>query len=149
MTKPIISEPEYEVRHRLPVQMRFSDTDMLGHVNNSVYLQFLDLAKVNYFTTVNKSEPDWREINMVVAGINIDFLSQTRFGEPLEVLTQTFSIGTKSLRLNQRVVNSATGEVKCAASTTMVCINLRAGATEPIPGEWISLINEFEQRNVK
>jgi len=104
---------------------------------------------VNYFTTVNKSEPDWREINMVVAGINIDFLSQTRFGEPLEVLTQTFSIGTKSLRLNQRVVNSATGEVKCAASTTMVCINLRAGATEPIPGEWISLINEFEQRNVK
>ena len=39
MTKPIISEPEYEFRHRLPVQMRFSDTDMLGHVNNSVYLQ--------------------------------------------------------------------------------------------------------------
>ena len=31
----------------------------------------------------------------------------------------------------------------------MVCIDLRAGATEPIPGEWISLINEFEQRNVK
>lgn len=35
-----------------PVQIRYTDLDLQGHVNNSVYLNFFDLAKIDYFNRV-------------------------------------------------------------------------------------------------
>ncbi|MDE6131249.1 MAG: acyl-CoA thioesterase, partial [Muribaculaceae bacterium] len=37
-----------EFRHRLPVQLRFRDIDMFGHVNNNVYLELMDVAKAAF-----------------------------------------------------------------------------------------------------
>ena len=42
-------EAKYPFRRTTQVQLRFNDIDALGHVNNSVYFQFFDLAKTEYF----------------------------------------------------------------------------------------------------
>ncbi len=47
-----IPEAGFPFNHRLELQIRFNDIDMFGHLNNSVYLQFFDLGKMNYFNTV-------------------------------------------------------------------------------------------------
>ena len=35
--------------HTLPLQLRFNDVDMMGHVNNAVIMEFFDLGKSHYF----------------------------------------------------------------------------------------------------
>lgn len=35
--------------HTLPLQLRFNDVDMMGHVNNAVIMEFFDLGKSSYF----------------------------------------------------------------------------------------------------
>ncbi|MDE6490874.1 MAG: acyl-CoA thioesterase [Muribaculaceae bacterium] len=147
--KPRISEPEHPFRHRLPVQVRFSDIDMLGHLNNSVYLQFFDLGKIAYFTAASPTPIDWKKVNVVVVNINCDFTAQARITEPLEVLTQVSSIGEKSFRLDQRVVNAATGEVKCAGRTVMAGFDIATGASAPIAAEWIDAFNAYEGRELR
>ena len=42
-------EAQYPFKRKTQVQLRFNDIDALGHVNNSVYFQFFDLAKTEYF----------------------------------------------------------------------------------------------------
>lgn len=39
---------EIKFRHTMPVQIRFSDVDQFGHMNNSVYFSLYDLAKTTY-----------------------------------------------------------------------------------------------------
>ena len=39
-------------RHRMPAQLRFSDVDTFGHVNNSVYFSLFDMGKTQYFIDV-------------------------------------------------------------------------------------------------
>ena len=39
-------------RHRTPVQLRFSDVDRFGHVNNAVMFSIYDMAKTEYFNSV-------------------------------------------------------------------------------------------------
>ena len=146
---PRTSEPEHPFRHRLPVQVRFSDIDMLGHLNNSVYLQFFDLGKIAYFTAASPGPIDWKNINVVVVNINCDFTAQSRITEPLEVLTQVHSIGGKSFRLDQRVVNAATGEVKCVGRTVMAGFDMATGASAPIAAEWIAAFNAYEGRELR
>ena len=141
-----VSQPSHPFRFHTDVQMRFTDIDMLGHLNNSVYTQFMDIGKVAYFTTVNGGPIEWDNINLVVANINVNFLKQTTLNEDLEVMTRCEHIGTKSLVLHQQVVNKTTGEVKADGRATMVSIDLKAKVTTPITDEWRRKISEFEKR---
>ena len=150
MTKPLLTEPEHPFHHRMAMQIRFTDIDMLGHLNNSIYLQFMDLAKVQYFTDLKEAHHgELTEIDIVIANINASFLAQTHFGEQLEVLTQVESVGTKSMVVNQRVVNSATSQVKCIGSTVMVALDLKSGQTVPITADWVDAFAAYEGHEVK
>ena len=64
-----------EYHHTLPIQLRFSDVDRFGHVNNVVYFQFYDLGKSEYFATVCP-HVDWSAIGIVAVHVTADFLSQ-------------------------------------------------------------------------
>lgn len=146
MSESRIPAPEFEFRHRQPVQLRFNDADMFGHINNTVYLQFFDLAKLEYFKCLMGWRIDWKAFGLVVANINCDFFEPSYLEEQLEVLTAVASLGNKSLVLEQRIVSVATGAVKAIARTTMVNFSLATGATEPISDDWRRRIADYEQR---
>ena len=44
--------------HRREVDVRFADTDAMGHVNNAVYLTYCESARISYWTDVT-GEPGW------------------------------------------------------------------------------------------
>jgi acyl-CoA thioester hydrolase len=46
-------------RHSVPVQIRFADIDVNGHVNNVVFQHYFDLAKVGYFNTILGEDINW------------------------------------------------------------------------------------------
>lgn len=130
------------------VQLRFSDIDMLGHLNNSRYFELFDLAKNDYFTRVAASEIKWSRPPVMIANINCDFLSQTTFNEPVQVLTQVASIGNKSFVLIQQLVNRDTREVKCCCAATMVNFDVEARIPAPVSQEWRQAIAAFEHREM-
>lgn len=148
MSQSRVPQAKYEFRHRQPVQLRFNDIDMLGHLNNSVYIQLMDLGKANYFHQFINGRLDHDKLAIVVANINCDFHAPAYLEEPLEVLTAVESMSEKSLRLEQRVVNSESGEVKCRAITTMVNIDPKTGRAVDITPEWRKLLSDFEQREL-
>ena len=70
MSNSRVPEAKFEFHHRQPVQLRFNDIDMLGHLNNSVYIQLMDLGKANYFHQFIDGRLDHDNIAIVVANIN-------------------------------------------------------------------------------
>lgn len=148
MSQSRVPQAKYEFKHHQPVQLRFNDIDMLGHLNNSVYIQLMDLGKANYFHQFIKGRLDHDKLAIVVANINCDFHAPAYLEEPLEVLTAVESMSEKSFRLEQRVVNAETGEVKCRAVTTMVNIDVRTGRAVDITAEWRRMLSDYEGREL-
>ena len=102
-------EAQYPFKCTTPIQLRFNDVDALGHVNNSVYFQFFDLGKTQYFKGLNvQTDIDWRRPTVIIANVNCSFLTPTLFNERVEVLTQCAKLGNKSLTLLQHLVNRDT-----------------------------------------
>ena len=95
------SKPAF--RHSIPVQMRFNDIDVLGHVNNSVFFTYYDLGKSAYFTTIRKGQMNWTRPDVVIANVNCNFYAPMRFGEPVSVVTRVESIREKSFKVHQRM----------------------------------------------
>lgn len=148
-TNPRVAPAAYPFRHCLPVQMRFSDIDMLGHLNNNVYLTFMDLAKIEYFGAINGATIKASDLYMVVVNINCDFVAPSFLGNALEVWTQVTGIGEKSVRLEQRIVDGNTGETKCISHTVMAGYDPATHTSAPIAGHWVEKIERFEQRSLR
>ncbi len=143
-----VPESPYPFYLSTPVQMRFNDFDSLGHVNNSTYMQYFDLGKIDYFSRVLGDLFTDRQDSLVIVNINCQFYHETRMDEPVAVLTRADSIGEHSIILEQRIVNSATEQVKATARVVMAGFNIALDAGIPIPAPWRASISAFERRTL-
>lgn len=143
-----IPEARFTFRHKLPLQLRFTDVDMFGHVNNTVYLQYCDLGKLRYFNAALGGDFLNSELQVVVVNINCDFHAPSFLNETLEVWTAIDSIGEKSLTLEQRIVNPETDEVKFIAHTVMVGFDPNTLQSALIPDGPRKAFEAYEQRKL-
>ena len=138
-------EAQYPFKHSTTVQMRFNDIDLLGHVNNSVYFQFFDLAKTDYYASIEVNAViNWQKTALIIVNVNCSFLAPTLFREPIVVLSQCTHLGDKSITMLQHVVNSDTREVKATCATVLVNIDPETNQPATIPQVWREAIIAFE-----
>lgn len=116
---PRVPAAEHPFRHVTDIQTRFTDLDLLGHINNNVYFSFMDLGKVEYINAVSGGTMSVRDIRSVIVNISCDFYEPSYFNEPLQVWTAVTNVGTRSFVIEQRIVNAETGSTKCIGRTTL------------------------------
>lgn len=78
----------------IEVQLRFSDEDRLGHVNNARIITLMEEARVRWAQRQQNSELFAQ--GYVVASLNVDYLTPVYYGKDLEVRVGVSRIGTKS-----------------------------------------------------
>lgn len=120
----------------LPIQIRFSDVDVVGHVNNIVYFQYYDTGKAAFMTDLLGRSISWHEVDTVVANVDCAFIAPIFWGEQIEVLTTCTYIHDKSFRLLQMLRNIETGEVKSVCETVMVSFDPETQKAAPLNDEW-------------
>lgn len=145
---PRLENHPFPFRHRTPLQIRFSDIDVFGHINNSVYSSMVDLGKTRYFSAVMGGRLDFGHLGIVVAAIHFDFLAPTHLTDDIAVWTVCTEVGTHSFKLEQRVVDCTSGQVKCAARSVMCAIS-RDGVSAELPEEWVTNLEAYEQRPLR
>jgi acyl-CoA thioester hydrolase len=76
-------------------RVRNNELDSLGHVNNSVYLNYLDQAAIDHAAAAGFSEAHLREIGgvFVARRHEIDYLMPARAGDWLRVVTWPVDLG--------------------------------------------------------
>lgn len=141
-------EEEFKFNHFMPAQIRFSDVDQFGHMNNSVYFSLYDLAKTTYFKDVF-GMAEWGEQVVVVANINANFYQSVFFSDEMEIATAAVHLGNKSFTLLQRAVAKNTGEVKCECRTVLVMYDLYTKEPMPIPQAYKDAICRYEGKTIE
>ena len=129
--------PSPDIFHsRLPIQVRFSDVDVVGHVNNIVFFAYYDTGKADFMTRISGRRITWDEVDTVVANVDCAFIRPIFWGENIEVLTTCVGIHDKSFRLLQMIRNSDTGEVKSLCETVMVSFDPHTQTAAPLSEQW-------------
>lgn len=117
-----------------PIQMRFSDADSFGHINNVALQMYFDLGKTDLFNELWRLTGVAEQVPAIVVSLNTDFYEQIFYGDQVVVETSIESIGNKSLRLLQRLMS---GEKLCTLSrTVMVCYDRQTRKSVAVPAEW-------------
>ena len=133
----------------LPIQVRFSDVDVIGHVNNIVYFAYYDTGKAAFMTELLGRKISWKEVDTVVANVDCAFIAPIFYGENIEVLTTCNFIHDKSFKLLQMLRNSDTGEVKSVCETVMVSFDPHTQKAVPLKDEWSEKLRAHVDKFVK
>jgi len=139
-----LMESNASFRSIIPIQVRFSDVDMLGHVSNTVYQNYYDAGKVHYFDEV-LPEIDFVTIGLVGASIKIDYLKPIYMRTKILVETHVTHVGNKSLTMGHQLVEEETGEVLSTCSVVLVCYNIKDKISMPIPESWKLKIAAYDK----
>jgi acyl-CoA thioester hydrolase len=113
--------------------VRYRDLDAFGHVNNAVYLTYLEEAR-NAFLAHLGLVRDVADIRMILARTEIDFTSPLRLGEEVQIGVRPGRLGNKSFDLEYEL--RAGGRVVAAAKVVLVTYDYERSAPIPVPEEW-------------
>ncbi|WP_342525180.1 thioesterase family protein [Chryseomicrobium sp. FSL W7-1435] len=111
------------------VSVRFSETDMYGHLNNTVNFAYFEYARIEFFKHIQLMN-DWLdpkgETIPVVADLQCDFVKQVYFDEKLRVYVKANSVGTSSMDVHYMMVNEK-NDITATGRGTIVQIHRITG----------------------
>ena len=132
-------------RHTTPVQIRFSDIDIMGHVNNAVYQQYYDYARVQYFKKILGDSVDWKKYSLIIASIKIDFFIPINLDDEIEIETRIEMLGNKSISMKQKLINTKTRQSISSNRAILVAYDAEKLHTIEVPAEWKNKFVRYEK----
>ncbi|HEY9225506.1 MAG TPA: thioesterase family protein [Gemmatimonadaceae bacterium] len=85
--------------HRTDIQMRFGDTDALGHVNNASLATYAEVARLDFLQGFGRAVT-----SLILASLYLDYRKQVGFGDTVYVDTWVEKLGRSSIVLRQTIV---------------------------------------------
>lgn len=114
------------------IRVRFSETDMYGHMNNTVPFVYFEQARIDYLNSLGVFDPENAKSSiLVVADLQCDFVKQVFFGETLRVMVKTASVGTSSMDLHYLALNEK-DEAVFVGRGTLVLLDAATGKGKPL-----------------
>ena len=132
----------------------FGDLDAMGHVNNVVYLTWIETARIAYWIRVTGQKPHTGLpekggashepgpgimagvlIDMILARTEIDYKSPVSYGEKLEVFVRTSLIKRSSMVFEYVVAAKSDARLVAEAKTVVVCYEYSLLRSKPVSQE--------------
>jgi len=136
---------EFEFYHKTPIQIRFNDVDVVGHVNNSVYQNYFDAARMRYFEEVFGYRMDWHDQLLVLVKIEIEYQKPVDMYDSIQVLTKVFRLGNKSLQMIQHLTGPDPKDTRCINRAVLSGYDYRKNEAIPLLNRWRESIETFEK----
>ena len=160
MTRGRIETPEDardlpgDFGHRVDVEVRFADTDAMGHVNNAKYLTYCEMARIRYWTDVT-GEPiapghEGAE-SLILAEARITYRAPVFHGERVTVETRATRLGRSSFVLEHRLTARVPDEAARLVATSesvMVRYDYASERPTPLGPAFVAAIEAFEGRTL-
>jgi len=127
--------------HKLEV--RFRDCDPMGHVNNAVYLTYLEQTRFTHWRSlwgVGSPQLPPGMPGVILARVECDYKRPARYGDTLEVRMRVAELGRTSFRYEYEIVD-AEGRTVLTAKTIQVMYDYTAEKPVPIPEDIRALLS--------
>ena len=126
---------------------RFRDTDAMGHLNNAVYVTYLEVARQEYWRR-SSGNVDYRRVPFILAHVTIDFRAEALVSDVLLLGIRCEWVGDKSFAFRYEIRDQQTDRLVVEATTVQVCYDYDRKQSIPIPPDLKRALEAFEGRTL-
>ncbi|MCC7353212.1 MAG: acyl-CoA thioesterase, partial [Anaerolineae bacterium] len=123
---------------KVPITIRFRDLDAMGHVNNSVYITYLEEARVAYYRLLTGHELDPATFDFVIAEITCTYRSPAHLGEILEVAIRVSEVRSRSFVFEYVITERESKRLVATGRSVQVAYDYTAGQVKTLSDEMIA-----------
>jgi len=134
---------DFTVVHELAP--RFRDTDAMGHINNAVYVTYLEVARQVYWQRLSGAE-DYTRVPFILAHVTIDFRAEALVREVLLLGLRCEWVGGKSFAFRYEIHEQQTDRLVVEATTVQVCYDYDRKQSMAVPDDLRRALEAFEGR---
>jgi acyl-CoA thioester hydrolase len=136
---------------KIPINIRYSETDMSGHLNNVTHLIYFEQGRVDYFDALSIGDEVLHadaELMIVAADVACHYLEQVFFRDKLQLGVRIAHLGNSSMEFEYCLLNEDTERLVAAGRGTIVLVGKSTGRSAPIPESVKKAIMAFEKMEV-
>lgn len=127
------------------IEIRFADIDVMGHVNNAVYLSYFEQARMDFFAKLVGKSWDWERDGILLARNEVDYHQPVLLADRLTIQTKVEKIGTTSMTLSYEGYRQAEGadeqHLCVKGRSVLVCFDYQARTKKNVPEQWRSRLS--------
>jgi len=122
--------------HQIEIQVRFNDTDALGHVNNASFAQYSEIGRLDFGKATGQ-----QVTSLILARLAIDFRAQINLGDKVVVTTWVERIGRSSVTMKQTI--TANGQIAADVGAVVVYFDYATNRPKELPPELKTPLSEY------
>jgi acyl-CoA thioester hydrolase len=138
-----MNQPESPFRVQVPIQVRFSDLDGMGHINNANYLSYFEIGRMAYLRQVLEMQ-SLQAISFILAEATVRFRAQGKLEEPLTLGLRVGELRNSSFTFEYELVETRNGRLIATGTTVQVWYDYERGHPVRVPAEVRQRIRAFE-----
>lgn len=120
-----------EFRFSVDIPIRFSETDMFGHVNNVSPFIYFEHARIEFLKWIDLFPSIFESDTIpIVADLQCDYLEQIFFGETIKVYVKIAHIGNSSLDIHYMAMKEE-GTICLTGRGRLVNVDRKTGKSVP------------------
>lgn len=128
------------------IEVRFNDFDGMGHVNNAVFLTYLEVGRINFMKhvlpiNIDKTEFFNRKFDFILANVAIDYKLPIE-QQFIVVDIWVSKIGTSSFEFSYKIVDEKKEIIYANAKSVQVCYDYKLKKTIPIVDEFRAILEK-------
>ncbi len=120
-----------------PIDVRFSDIDVLGHVNHAVFVSYMEHARFHWWQGFLKGKP-FEEEGFLIARVEVDYRKSILLGDKVRVELRCDKTGTTSFTLAFKVLREPDSVVLAEALIVHVMLDFKTQRPKPIRPETLA-----------
>ena len=122
-----------------PIEVRFSDLDVMGHVNNAVVISYIEQARFQWWRSFLGGRK-FQEEGFLIARVEIDYRQPILLGDEVCVELHCSRVGNSSFELSYRITKGLGGELFAEGKTVQVMLDFATNRPKPLASptrEWV------------
>ncbi|MES2155126.1 MAG: acyl-CoA thioesterase [bacterium] len=121
------------------VDVRFNDVDGMGHVNNALFLTYLEHCRMRFFTEIAGSTSE-RDFPFILAHAALDYKNPMKMNAQPQVKMWTSRIGGKSWDFDYEIKDKKTSIIYATGKTVQVAYDYKLEKSDMLEGKLLELV---------
>jgi acyl-CoA thioester hydrolase len=132
------------------VVVRWGDMDSLGHVNNTLYLQYFETARIEYLVGLGMDPPgpSWQEYGLILASLGCRFKVPVTYPDTLSVGTRVAALEDDRVLMEHAAFSHKLDRVAAEGDAVVVPYDYVAGRRTSLRPELRDAILALEKRDI-
>jgi acyl-CoA thioester hydrolase len=119
--------------------------DSFGHVNNTLYLRWVESGRIDYFIRARLWVPTEPLVTgPILAAVNCNYRIPVEFPDTVHIGTRVTQMGNSSFKMSHVIVSTAHNAVAADLDSTLVFYDYSQSKPTRLPDEIRSIINNLE-----